>query len=93
MEKTEYSKLSQYIRYKCLLDIDVNKNLLVANSLKDELKVFNYEINRIGNNINQIAKAIYTNNISHKSAIEELQNDMKYLYKFAIDLNKKISDR
>lgn len=85
-----YKKLSDFGRYKMLLDINTKQNILVSKSLKDEVKIFNYHINKLGNNVNQIAKAIYTNNISHKSAISELEESMAFLYRLGRELYTKI---
>lgn len=85
-----YEKLSEFGRYKLLLDINTEENILVSRDLKDEIKQFNYHLNKLGNNINQIAKAIYTNSISHKSAIEEVNRNMNFLYKLAKDIDEKI---
>jgi len=87
MQKSSFSSFSKFIRFKCLLDVDTQTHTLKAKSLKDELKNFNYEMNKIGNNINQITKAIYTNNIDHSYAIEEVKSNMNKLIILAEKLN------
>jgi len=85
-----YERLSDFGRYKLLLDINTSENVLASKSLKDELKVFNYQMNRLGNNINQITKAVHTNEIGHQYAIEEVKKHMKKLVELAEKLNVKI---
>lgn len=85
-----FDRMSDFARYKLLLDINTNENILVSKDLKDEIKQFNYHLNKLGNNINQITKAIYTNNISHQSAIDEVQKNMTFLYNLAKEINNKL---
>lgn len=85
-----FDRMSDFARYKLLLDINTEDNILVTKDIKDELKQFNYHLNKLGNNINQIAKAIYTNNISHHSAIREVQQNMAFLYSLAKEIDEKL---
>jgi len=84
-----YEKLSAFGRYKLLLDIDTLENLLASKSLKDEIRVFNYQMNRIGNNINQITKAVHTKRTEEKHAIEEVKKHMERLVDLAENINTK----
>jgi len=47
-------------------------------------------MNRLGNNINQITKAVHTNEIGHQYAIEEVRRHMKTLIELTEKLNAKI---
>ncbi|MGX1753434.1 plasmid mobilization protein [Sphingobacterium sp. NPDC055346] len=83
-----YNKMSDFARFKLLLEVSSSENFLVSKDLKTELKEFNYQINKVGNNINQITKAVHSQGISNDLALDELNMMMKLLYKFAIDLNR-----
>jgi len=85
-----YERLSDFGRYKLLLDINTSENVLVSKSLKDEIKTFNYQLNRLGNNINQITKAVHTNEIGRQYAIEKVKKYMKILVDLTEKLNTKI---
>ena len=87
-----YKRMSEFARFKLLLDIKFNDEVsLVATDLKTELKEFNFQVNKVGNNINQVTKALHSNNVSHQMAIEELTSQMKYIYKLAIALNRHVN--
>lgn len=45
-----------------------------------ELKQLIYEVNRIGNNVNQIAHHVNRDNVVYKSDIEELQGQISMLW-------------
>ena len=46
-----------------------------------EIKTLSYELNRIGNNINQIAHHINSEGIVYKTQIEEVQEYMDLIWK------------
>lgn len=60
---TDFKKKSEFYRYKILLKLDHNLEMIKGESLNDELAKLNFQINKIGNNINQIAKSVNSKNI------------------------------
>ncbi|WP_252219940.1 MULTISPECIES: plasmid mobilization relaxosome protein MobC [unclassified Clostridium] len=73
--KTKELKLdrSKYLRKVSLQQPIVNIDMTYLNNVI-------YELNRIGNNINQIAKYTNSNNTLYKSDIKELQNKMDNIW-------------
>lgn len=78
-DKSEYANLnmSQFIR-KIIFEADIKK--LPVEEIKQCQKAITdnaFELNKIGNNINQIAKVIHENNDTYsKSQIEEVKRDL-----------------
>lgn len=90
-KKYGYKNLADFGRYKLLIDLDNNiDKLQYSNDISQEIKLFNYHLNKIGNNINQIAKAVNRNDITLKLAIEDVNNKMNFLYDLALKINEKI---
>lgn len=56
-----------------------------ANALND----FNYEINRIGNNINQIAKKVNQTGRVYQKDLDEINKKLSYLVEFTDNLYSK----
>lgn len=88
-----YQKISEFARFKLLLEISYGENILISTDLKTELKQFNYQVNKLGHNINQIAKALHTHSISHQLAIEKVNNYMSFLYKIAHSLDEMVDKK
>ena len=75
-EKAKQCSLS---RSGYLLRIAID-GIIVIQDL-DTMRGFTYEVNKIGTNINQIAKEINTMGSIHKQDIEEIKKQMGELYK------------
>lgn len=57
--------------------LDTATNGCVVNVNFDELREANYELKKIGNNINQIAHKVNSNNAATEADIKKLQEDWK----------------
>lgn len=79
-DKSEYANLnmSQFIR-KIIFEADIMKLPVEEIKLCQKTITENsFEINKIGNNINQITKVIHENNDTYsKSQIQEIKNDLE----------------
>ncbi len=73
-EKAGCSSLTKYI-------IDAAINGYLINVDYAEIKELSYELNRIGNNINQIAHRINSEGAVYKDEIEEVQENMDLIWK------------
>ena len=74
MEKSGSSSLSEYI-------IDAATNGFLFNVDYSDIKALAYEINRIGNNINQIAHKINAEGSIYKEEIKEVQENVELIWK------------
>lgn len=74
MEKSGSSSLSEYI-------IDAATNGFLINVDYSDIKALAYEINRIGNNINQIAHKINAEGSIYKGEIKEVQENVELIWK------------
>ncbi len=61
--------------------VDVATNGFLINVDYSDIKALAYEINRIGNNINQIAHKINSEGSVYKKQIEEVQEDVSMIWK------------
>ena len=74
MEKSGSSSFSEYI-------IDAATNGFLINVDYSDIKALAYEINRIGNNINQIAHKINAEGSIYKEEIKEVQENVELIWK------------
>lgn len=74
MKKTGSASMTKFI-------IDAATNGFLINVDYSEIKKLSYELNRIGNNINQIAHHINSEGIVYKAEIEEMQEYMDLIWK------------
>lgn len=74
MKKSGSSSLSEYI-------IDAATNGFLINVDYSDIKALAYEINRIGNNINQIAHKINAEGSIYKGEIKEVQENVELIWK------------
>ncbi|MCD8215224.1 MAG: MobC family plasmid mobilization relaxosome protein [Clostridiales bacterium] len=82
MQKIGMTNLSEFVR----LAVAVNP---VVNLDMNAIYKLSYEMNRIGNNINQIAKMANTSKHIYKSDIDEVNAGLKQLNNFISLINKK----
>lgn len=61
--------------------VDVATNGFLINVDYSDIKALAYEINRIGNNINQIAHKINSEGLVYKEQIEDVQEDVNMIWK------------
>lgn len=61
--------------------VDAATNGFLINVDYSDIKALAYEINRIGNNINQIAHRINSEGIIYKTEIEEVQENVDMIWK------------
>lgn len=61
--------------------VDVAANGFLINVDYSDIKALAYEINRIGNNINQIAHKINSEGMVYKKQIEDVQEDVNMIWK------------
>lgn len=74
MKKSGSASMTEFI-------IDAATNGFLINIDYSEIKTLSYELNRIGNNINQIAHHINSEGIVYKTQIEEVQEYMDLIWK------------
>ena len=74
MEKSGSSSLREFV-------VEAATNGFLINVDYSDLKSLAYEINKIGNNINQIAHKVNTENIVYKSQMNEIQEDIDMIWK------------
>lgn len=74
MEKSGSASLREYM-------VDAATNGFLINVDYSDIKSLAYEINKIGNNINQIAHKINSENAVYKSEIEDVQEYMDMIWK------------
>jgi len=80
LEKLDLNK-SEYLR-KCSLD----KKIIVVDGFKELAK----EISRIGNNLNQITKAVNQGIISDSKALNNLKGEYKKVFNEIYEISKKV---
>lgn len=78
MKKVGMTNLGKFIRI-------VLKNIEIINIDLQALYDLSYEVNKVGVNLNQIAKAVNTTGNIYKNDIEKIQKEFKEHYEF---LNK-----
>ena len=61
--------------------VDVATNGFLINVDYSDIKALAYEVNRIGNNINQIAHKINSEGLVYKTQIEDVQEDVNMIWK------------
>lgn len=74
MKKSGSASMREYI-------VDAATNGFLINVDYTDIKSLAYEINKIGNNINQIAHKINSENIVYKTEIEEVQEYVEMIWK------------
>lgn len=74
MRKANCKTMSHFIR-KCVLEKEINVVDL------DPFRDLQWEISKVGNNINQIAKVANTNAVIYKNDIKKMQEDLDNLSK------------
>ncbi len=74
MKKSGSSSLREFV-------VDAATNGFLINVDYSDIKALAYEINRIGNNVNQIAHRINSENIVYKAEIEEVQENVDMIWK------------
>lgn len=74
MRKANCKTMSHFIR-RCVLEKEIN--VVDLNPFRD----LQWEISKVGNNINQIAKVANTNAIIYKNDIKKMQEDLDNLSK------------
>lgn len=74
MKEVGAASMTEYI-------IDAATNGYLIHVDYSEMKNLAYEINKIGNNINQIAHKINSENMIFQSEIEEIQEDIGMIWK------------
>ncbi len=74
MKKSGSASMTEFI-------IDAATNGFLINVDYSEIKTLSYELNRIGNNINQIAHHINSEGVVYKTQIEEVQEYMDLIWK------------
>lgn len=74
MEQTGANSLREFI-----MDAAINGFLIKVDY--SDIKELAYEINRIGNNINQIAHKVNSDGAVYKPQIEEIQADVNMIWK------------
>ena len=74
MRKAKCKTMSHFIR-KCVLEKEIN--VVDLNPSRD----LQWEISKVGNNINQIAKAVNTNAVIYKNDVKKMQEDLNNLSK------------
>lgn len=74
MRKAKCKTMSHFIR-RCVLEKEIN--VVDLNPFRD----LQWEISKVGNNINQIAKVANTNAIIYKNDIKNMQEDLDNLSK------------
>lgn len=84
MKKAGMTNLGQFVRTALMIGEFINVN---TNGLRE----LTYEVNKVGVNLNQIAKAVNTSGNIYKNEIEEIQNDFRYISNFVKDLNDKVN--
>lgn len=83
MKQIGMTNLSEFVR----LAVTVNP---VVNVDMEAIYKLSYEMNRIGNNINQIAKMANTSKHIYQSDIDEVNAKLKQLNDFIALINKKV---
>ena len=73
------AEASRHNRTKYIIETLINGYVIVQDL--ESLRNLTNEINKIGVNINQIAKHINTTNNIYKSDMEEMKNQLKQIYK------------
>ena len=88
MRITEYEKNLIMERYKASgknslreYIVEAAINGYIINVEYQEIKELAYEINKIGNNINQIAHRVNSSNQIHKADMMELQEDIDLIWR------------
>ena len=61
--------------------VDVATNGFLINVDYSDIKALAYEVNRIGNNINQIAHKINSEGLVYNTQIEDVQEDVNMIWK------------
>lgn len=61
--------------------VDAATNGFLINVDYSDIKALTYEINRIGNNINQIAHKINSEGLVYKKQIDDVQEDVSMIWK------------
>ena len=61
--------------------LDAATNGFLINVDYSDIKALAYEMNRIGNNINQIAHNINSEDVVYKNQIEEIQDNVNLIWK------------
>ncbi len=74
MKKSGSSSLREFV-------VDAATNGFLINVDYSDIKALAYEINRIGNNVNQIAHRINSENIVYKAEIKEVQENVDMIWK------------
>ncbi len=74
MKKSGSSSLREFV-------VDAATNGFLINVDYSDIKALAYEINRIGNNVNQIAHRINSEDIVYKTEIEEVQENIDMIWK------------
>lgn len=82
MKKAGMTNLDEFVRKALMVGDFVHFNT-------EGLKDLKYEINKIGVNINQIAKAVNTSGNIYVNEIENIQKQFTYILSFIEDLNLK----
>ena len=83
-EKVEKSKLSQqYYLLKCAL----NKEIIVI----DDIKELVTELKRIGNNLNQLTRAIHTGDLPNIGEVEKMNKDLEIVWNEVIKALRKVN--
>lgn len=74
MKKSGSASLREFV-------VDAATNGFLINVDYSDIKSLSYEINRIGNNVNQIAHRINSEGIIYKTEIEEVQENIDMIWK------------
>ncbi len=74
MKKSGSSSLREFV-------VDAATNGFLINVDYSDIKALAYEINRIGNNVNQIAHRINSEDIVYKAEIKEVQENVDMIWK------------
>lgn len=74
MKKSGSASLREFI-------VDAATNGFLINVDYSDIKALAYEVNRIGNNINQIAHRINSEGIIYKTEIQEVQENVDMIWK------------
>ena len=74
MRKAKCKTMSRFIR-RCVLEKEIN--VVDLNPFRD----LQWEISKVGNNINQIAKVANTNAVIYKNDVKKMQEDLDNLSK------------
>lgn len=74
MKKSGSASLREFV-------VDAATNGFLINVDYSDIKALSYEINRIGNNVNQIAHRINSEGVIYKTEIEEVQENVDMIWK------------